>query len=150
VKLAFLLLLGGCTAIDPYDFRFAGADMTQTSDMPSTLSPFGGECVLATDCAQYSTLRPVRCVPSQGAISFPNGMCTRDCMPGAGANACSDYAGVGMGAACVPVEGGTAGFMCLPRCMIGGPPCRTGYGCCSRGLPLGVAVCAPNSSPLCS
>jgi hypothetical protein len=147
VKLALFVLLGGCTAIDPYDFRFMGADMTQAPDLPSSLSPFGGECVLASDCAQYSTLRPVRCVPAQGAVSFPNGMCTRDCVVGGGANACSDYAGVGMGAACVPVEG--TSFLCLPRCTLGGPPCRDGYACCSRGLPVGVFVCAPNSSQLC-
>jgi hypothetical protein len=55
---------------------------------------------------------------------------------------------VGEGAACVAVDG-TASYFCLPRCTRGGTPCRDGYSCCSRGLPLGVNVCAPNSSPLC-
>jgi hypothetical protein len=145
------LLAGGCTAIDKFDqFRFTdgggagdlAGDLALAPDLltlPGS-SPFGGACMLVSDCMQYQIVRPVNCITAQGGVTFPGGICSRACT---GGSSCSDYPNAG----CAPIAGG---MMCLTRCMkTGGPPCRTGYSCCNNGSGSNDGFCAPTSSPVC-
>jgi hypothetical protein len=151
--------LGGCTAIDPFSFKFAdggagdlrGSDGGGVVDMtPPGPGAFGEACVVSDGgCVQYAAIgtRPTSCLSQFGPTAIPDNMCSRTCDETI-LTSCNDYAAVGHGALCIasPSSGSGSGTaICLQRCAPTlGFTCRPGFGCCNNmGKTMGEGVCVP-------
>jgi hypothetical protein len=151
-----LCLVGGCTALDRFDFSFAtdgGPDLAVDAGAPDLLGvdlrgsgiAFGEPCNSGDACRTYEVGKPLECVTNVPGQQFPDGICTRSCTPGVGA--CSDVLGVGQGAECVTISGQN---FCMPRCNtpvnVG---CRKNWSCCNGTNTAAVGDCAPSNSDYC-
>src|SRR5438105_3170047 len=89
---AMLVLVGGCDAIDDFNFKFDGSASADGGDGGTNLAAFGEACQ-ANQCQQYGPQRPVSCLMTINGngnnITFPDGLCSRVCTQGVGA--CTDY-----------------------------------------------------------
>jgi hypothetical protein len=135
-----LVFAGACSGLDNFgQFTFNAQDMTVAADAGG--AAFGAACT-ANECMQYNGMRPVSCITTMGAQTFPDGMCTRTCTLGAMTGACNDLPG----ADCEAV--GLVGY-CLPKCTGGGTACRNGYNCCASGAKVANGAagwCTPESA----
>jgi len=144
MRLTLLLafLFAGCTALDDFGvFHFDGGALDGAGDL-SGGAPFGAAC-MPNGCMQPNTVRTVDCVSNMAGTTFPGGMCTHVCVPGPGA--CGDFPD----ATCELLN--NVGY-CLPKCIGGGTPCRSGYDCCINNGKANngeAGACAPSDSTLC-